>query len=583
MLVSARGAAAIAAATTTFFVAALVLLGHPVSALRVLGGLLETSRHPNAVIDLFINLKPLELSSHDRESAYFGLQEFAVPASMGSKLKSSLRVNGEGTSSRAAKRQAVYEALREHAMRTQRSTIAHLRSLGYDTHTFWINNSILIKDAPSHLIALLINFSYSAAGTDIISLAPNRIVARVPEPKPVKHGESAGEYYARTPVIPWNLKLIKAHRAWEYTRGEGVVVANIDTGVDYRHPQLRSSYRGYYMKGDGGSGDSTSSVATAATATEQGRSPPTDSPSVVADHEYNWFDPSGQLAEATDVHGHGTHTMGTMVGRTVGVAPGARWIAAQGCDQESCSQERLLASAQWVMCPTDGRGSKPRCDLGADIVNNSWGGAITDEESMTWFSGAVAAWLAADMIPIFAQGNSGPACATAGTPGDLADVIAVGAIDAIGSLTVFSSRGPGGAKLGHARWKPDYVAPGQAVVSCASGGGLIAMSGTSMAAPHVAGVAALLLSLRSSLTFEQMRKLLTRTVNTVSLLEPQMGQQACYGVRWNQFPNYQYGHGLIDVEAAVANLQGERDTEQGRGHTESDQTSSSLPPSLYGK
>lgn len=545
MLVLAGGAAATAFVTLT-----LALLGPSANALRVLGNLLETSQHPNAVIDLFINFKPQEPSSHDRNSPYYGLQEFATPAYVGSKIES-LHANGGEVLSRTAKRQAVYESLREYAMRTQRSTVEHLRSLGYETRSFWINNSILVKGAPSHLITLLINFSYTAAGADIVSLAPNRIVARIPEPKPVKNGKSAGEYYARTPVIPWNLKLIKAHRAWEHTRGEGVVVANIDTGVDYTHPQLRSSYRGYYMRKDG---NSTRSV------TRRDRSLSTDSLAAVADHEYNWFDPSGKLAEATDVHGHGTHTMGTIVGRTVGVAPDARWIAAQGCDQESCSQERLLASAQWVMCPTDGEGSRPRCDLGADVVNNSWGGAITDEESMTWFSAAVAAWLAADMIPIFAQGNSGPACATAGTPGDLEDVIAVGAIDAIGSLTVFSSRGPGGAKLGHARWKPDYVAPGQAVVSCASGGGLVAMSGTSMAAPHVAGVAALLLSLRSSLTFEQMRKLLTRTVNTISLLEPQMGQQACYGVRWNQFPNYQYGNGLIDVEAAVASLRKENIT-----------------------
>jgi subtilisin family serine protease len=188
-------------------------------------------------------------------------------------------------------------------------------------------------------------------------------------------------------------------------------------------------------------------------------------------------------------------------------------------------------------------------------VNNSWGGEITDDASMTWFSSAVKAWLAGGIFPIFAQGNSGPACGTVGTPGDLEDVIGVGAVDQFGSLTVFSSRGPGGSRLGHAQFKPDYVAPGQAIVSCKPGGELIAMSGTSMAAPHVAGIAALLLSMKGDLKFDELRTLITKTINTSALKEPQMGQQACYGKRWDHFPNYHYGFGLVDTEAAAKALQ----------------------------
>ena len=95
------------------------------------------------------------------------------------------------------------------------------------------------------------------------------------------------------------------------------------------------------------------------------------------------------------------------------------------------------------------------------------------------------------------------------------------------------------------------MAPGQAIISCQVGGGLVAMSGTSMAAPHMAGVAALLLALKPDINFDEFRRLMTKAADTKSIKEPQMGQEGCYGVRWDQFPNYQYGHGLVDVQAAI--------------------------------
>jgi subtilisin family serine protease len=189
--------------------------------------------------------------------------------------------------------------------------------------------------------------------------------------------------------------------------------------------------------------------------------------------------------------------------------------------------------------------------LGADVVNNSWGAALLDPEYLDWFKPAIEVWVAAGVIPVFAQGNFGPDCATAGVPGDLDIVLAVGAVDELNSLAAFSSRGPGSPRDGHARIKPDLVAPGQAILSCGKQGELVSMSGTSMAAPHVTGGVAVLLGAHPGWDFYKVRDVVLETASRKKLREPQLGQQACYGVRWDTFPNYHYGHGLLDVPAML--------------------------------
>ena len=252
-------------------------------------------------------------------------------------------------------------------------------------------------------------------------------------------------------------------------RGKDIVVANIDTGVDHDHPALVGRYRG--NNGDGS-----------------------------FDHNHNWFDPT-QVCNAAPVEpcdniGHGTHTMGTMVGEggpgnQIGVAPEATWIAAKGCADEDrgCPQDTLLASAQWVLAPTDLDGADPRPDLRPNIVNNSWGEANGPAED-PWFDSVLAAWRAAGMFAVFSNGNFGPGCDSAASPADSALAYGVGAYDVNNTIAEFSSRGPGAA--GDIR--PAISAPGVAVRSSLPGGADGAMSGTSMAAPAVSGVVALLWS-----------------------------------------------------------------------------------------
>jgi subtilisin family serine protease len=280
-------------------------------------------------------------------------------------------------------------------------------------------------------------------------------------PKP-----TAGEVEQSVNAVEWGIAEINADDVWSTfgVRGEGIVVANIDTGVQFDHPALAGAYRGHNADGS-------------------------------VDHNYNWFDPSrvcgDPMASPCDNNGHGTHTMGTMVGddgagNHVGVAPGARWIAAKGCETNFCSDAALLAAGQWILAPTDLSGANPRPDLRPNIVNNSWGGDGQDP----WYQDTVAAWRAAGIFPAFSNGNSGPSCNTAGSPGNYTNSYATGAFDVNGAIANFSSRGSGvGGGV-----KPDIAAPGVNVRSSVPGNGYAAFNGTSLASPHTAGTVALMWS-----------------------------------------------------------------------------------------
>ena len=86
----------------------------------------------------------------------------------------------------------------------------------------------------------------------------------------------------------------------------------------------------------------------------------------------------------------------------IGMAPGARWIAAQGCKSSYCSESDLILAAQWLLAPTDRYNQNPRPDLRPMIINNSWAGPAND----SWYAGYTAAWRAAGMFAVFATGNS---------------------------------------------------------------------------------------------------------------------------------------------------------------------------------
>ncbi|MEU7823629.1 S8 family serine peptidase [Catellatospora sp. NPDC049133] len=257
--------------------------------------------------------------------------------------------------------------------------------------------------------------------------------------------------------------------------GSGVAVAVLDTGVDVTHPDLAGQ------------------IAQTAS-----------------------FVP-GQ--EVTDKHGHGTHVASTIAGtgaasdgRERGVAPGARLHVGKVLNDLGEGQDSwIIAGMEWAAR-----------QQGAKVVSMSLGGAPTDGTDP--LSSAVNE-LSAQTGALFtiAAGNSGPDMQTVGAPGAADAALTVGAVDSLDRLAFFSSRGP---RRGDNALKPDITAPGVDVYAARSqqsseGEGLYTtMSGTSMATPHVAGVAALLAAAHPDWTGQRLKDVLMSTSRNSERIDP---------------------------------------------------------------
>ncbi|HYN88741.1 MAG TPA: S8 family serine peptidase, partial [Ardenticatenaceae bacterium] len=232
-------------------------------------------------------------------------------------------------------------------------------------------------------------------------------------------------------------------------------------------------------------------------------------------------------AYPVDLNGHGTHTLATAVGDDgagdrVGVAPGARWIAVKIFNGSAQTYESWIHDAfEWLLAPEGDPALAP------DVINASWG---APDGSLEFYRPDVAALRAAGIFPVFAAGNDGGGPETVGSPASYPESFAVGAVDEENRVAFFSSRGP-------SPWheiKPEVVAPGTRIRSAFPGGGYAFGTGTSMAAPHVAGLAALLLQANPTLTIDALEALLTQSARPLS---PE--------------PDNNSGWGLVDAYAAA--------------------------------
>lgn len=261
---------------------------------------------------------------------------------------------------------------------------------------------------------------------------------------------------------------IGAPTAWEAGYdGKGVTVAVLDTGYDPHHPDL------------------VGQVSEARNFTED--------------------------TTAVDEFGHGTHVAATIAGtgaasdhQSRGVAPGARLLVGKVLDHNGVGLDsQIIAGMQWAV------------EQGARVVNMSLGGAPSDGtdplsqavDSLTRASGT---------LFVVSAGNSGGE-QTVGAPGSATSALTVGAVDKQDRMAPFSSRGP---RLGDSATKPDLVAPGVDIIAArAAGTGLgdlvdaehVSLSGTSMAAPHVAGAAAILAQEHPDWQAQQLKSALMAT------------------------------------------------------------------------
>jgi len=423
------------------------------------------------------------------------------------------------------RRRALVDALRARAATQQAGLRAWLDARGIAYRPYWIANLVWVRAGAADLAAL-------AARDDLGRIAANpRLAAHLPRSARAAAADGA------VGGIAWGVQKINAPAVWDAGfDGQGVVVGGEDTGYQWDHPALKPHYRGW----DGST----------------------------AEHAYNWHDAihdedgnacGSDAPEPCDDYGHGTHTAGTFAGgdggaNRIGVAPGARWIGCRNMADGVGTPARYVECMQWMLAPTDAAGANPDPDRAPDVVSNSW--TCTADEGCT--TGAEIAAAVDNLVAggiFFAAGaaNDGPGCGTIAEPPAIYDAsFVVGMTDDFDRVNLMSSRGP---VAGTATIRPDVVAPGVSICSSVPGNGYSCdWTGTSMATPHVAGAAALLMSVNPALKGRpgQIAELLRASAVTDGVSDPSHPPPGgCGGLTMADWPNYQAGYGRIDVLAAA--------------------------------
>jgi serine protease AprX len=414
----------------------------------------------------------------------------------------------------------VREALWEKAQATQGPLVQWLKEHKIEHRSYYIVNMIWVKAGMDVATTL-------AARSDVLRIEGNPQIRNVLEPVPDQQDAPQPDSVA---AIEPGITNTGAPQVWAlgYT-GQGVVVGAADTGYRWDHTALKNKYRGWN--------------------------------GTIASHDFNWHDSvhSGGGAcgsnslQPCDDNGHGTHTLGTVLGddggnNKIGMAPGAKWICCRNMDQGVGTPATYIECMEFFLAPYPVGGTPAQGDSGKSphVTTNSWGCPPDEGCSPTTLQAAVEAQRAAGIMFVAAAGNEGSACSTVQDPPAIYDAAySIGALNTgADTIASFSSRGPVVID-GSLRLKPDISAPGTNTRSSyrTSTTAYASLSGTSMATPHVAGAIALLWSAQPAL------------LNDVSTTEDILNGTAVHilssSCTSSGSPNNTFGYGRLDIKAAV--------------------------------
>jgi subtilisin family serine protease len=425
----------------------------------------------------------------------------------------------------------VVNKLKSHANESQAELLEFLDQKELEYKRFYVANIVLVKNIDRDTIVEIAEMG------EVRKVLANPLVTGTHY---FRH--EGGDEEAAVAGIEQGIKAIGADRVWSElgVYGEGIVVGGQDTGVDHKHPAIAKQYRGY-SEGRGGQAQ--------------------------YDHDYNWHDaisaPLGggsndcgyDLQEPCDDNGHGTHTVGTIVGddgtgNQIGVAPKAKWIGCRNMDAGDGRPSTYIDCFQFFMAPFPTGGNafeSGDASKAPHIINNSWGCPKSEGCEGNEFVEVLANLKAAGIWTVVSAGNEGPSCSTIkdGPAHNSATTFSVGAVNGRnGSVTFFSSRGPSrfDGAIG-----PDISAPGQFVRSAVPGGGYRSFSGTSMAGPHMAGMGALMLSANKEMIggVDSLQSAVLETADAKTT------SRGCGSDTSTSVPNNVYGYGIINAFKAV--------------------------------
>ena len=393
---------------------------------------------------------------------------------------------------KSQRRTEMIRALKAHAGQSQSGVRSYLDQAGLGpTKILWLINAVAVT-LPSRQVERVADLP----GVNRVILDREIHLAGA-----LADGSAAAGGGSSILVAEGNIDRVGAPDLWVLGfDGAGMVIATMDTGVDAAHQDLATRWRG-------GSN--------------------------------SWHDFYGEHATPYDKTGHGTSTMGILVGgdadgTNIGIAPGAQWIAVKTFnDAGTATFLGIHDGYQWLLDPDGNAGT----DDAPDVVNNSWG--LVDQVNICEleFQPDIESLKAAGILVVYSAGNAGSSSSTSLSPANNPEGYAVGAVNSSDVISFGSSRGPsacGGTLF------PEVVAPGVDIyTSTLTFGGLFPdsyslESGTSFAAPHVAGVMALLAQAYPLATVAEIESAL---IDSAEDLGP-------------AGPDHDYGNGLIDALAA---------------------------------